>query len=235
MTASTEEAVVEPVAETPSVVIADSTSEFGSDVEPVTAEEIHPVDEPEVSATDDIDRLDPPPPDDYTMTDGVRVLFQRLRTRQFFKLLRIVTRGAGNMLGLLRLSPGQSIDDFTNNLIAVIVLAIPEAEEETIEFLRSMVEPVPPAVPDETPPAQVGKVAASMVADARKKLDASLDNPELDDLLGIVEAIVRREAPDLKALGKRLVSTIELAQKTGQIPQDATAAASSEDSPARSI
>jgi ribosomal 50S subunit-associated protein YjgA (DUF615 family) len=32
----------------------------------------------------------------------------------------------------------------------------------------------------------------------------------------VVEAVVRREAPDIKALGQRLIKLFELAQKTGQ-------------------
>ena len=45
-----------------------------------------------------------------------------------------------------------------------------------------------------------------------------LDNPELDDLVTVIEAVVRREADDLVALGKRLGAMFRLAEKTGQIP-----------------
>ena len=45
-------------------------------------------------------------------------------------------------------------------------------------------------------------------------------NFSMDDILGIVEMIIRRESKDLAALGKRLVSMLETATKTGQ--QNAT-------------
>jgi hypothetical protein len=49
-----------------------------------------------------------------------------------------------------------------------------------------------------------------------------LADPELDDTFNLVEAIIRREAPDLKALGERAIKTFQLAQKTGQVPREMT-------------
>ena len=42
-----------------------------------------------------------------------------------------------------------------------------------------------------------------------------LNNPELDDLLDLAEAIVKQEAPEIQALGKRVASLLELARKPG--------------------
>ena len=39
-----------------------------------------------------------------------------------------------------------------------------------------------------------------------------LDNPELEDLVDLIEAIVRREAKDIMALGKRLAAMLKLAK-----------------------
>ena len=46
-----------------------------------------------------------------------------------------------------------------------------------------------------------------------------LNNPELEDLLDLAEAIVRQEAPEIQALGKRVASLLELAKKTGQLAE----------------
>ena len=87
-------------------------------------------------------------------------------------------------------------------------------QEQTMAFLASMVRPVG-LEPDN------GNKAAAMRNDTRwNEVEAAMVNPSMDDTLGIVEMIIRRESKDLAALGKRLVSMLETATKTGQ--QNAT-------------
>ena len=47
-----------------------------------------------------------------------------------------------------------------------------------------------------------------------------LSNPELGDMVTLIEVIVKRESEDLQALGKRLMTLFSLAKTTGQIPSE---------------
>jgi hypothetical protein len=175
---------------------------------PVEAEAPEPEPDQPVTSEDEMERLDPVP-DTYTFADGTTVRVERLKTRQFFKLLRIITHGGMDALQTIRLDPNQGTEVFTENLIALLIFAVPESEDETIEFLRSMVSPQEVTVPDDVPPSSAIKVADNLRVTAKSKVDAQFANMGLDDLLGLVEVIIRREAPELKALGKRLADTLK--------------------------
>jgi hypothetical protein len=87
------------------------------------------------SANPDIDAL-LPVSREIVLSTGTRVDVQDLKTRQFFKLLRIVTNGAGPMLADLDLSTDQSPDEFAAKMLGIVILAVPNAEDEAIEFMR---------------------------------------------------------------------------------------------------
>ncbi len=185
---------------------------------------------PEVSALDSI-------PQTVKLADGTHVQIEQLRARQFFKLLRIVTHGSLPMLNDLsffRMDPDGDAGEFAGRLLSVMLLSIPDAEDETIDFLRSMCKPV----------GLIERKGLNKVDTERNnalwaQLDEVLANPELDDLITLVEAIVKREAADIQALGKRLVGMFKLAERTGPLPTsptpESTTPASSEDSPVPSI
>lgn len=188
-------------------------------------------------AQSELDALDPVP-EQLKLSTGTIVEIEDLKTRQFFKLLRIVTHGALPLMGdlsLFKLDPDGDLGEFTGRLLAVLVMSIPDAVDETIDFVRVMVKPT-------------GLIEGRKLnkADAERneylwaQVDNDLDNPELDDLISIVEAIVKREAADIQALGKRLMSMFNLAMKTGQLKPDRrpqtneSTPSSSADSPAPS-
>jgi hypothetical protein len=187
----------------------------------------------------EIDKLDPIP-ESVTLRSGMVARLESLRSRQFFKLLRIITHGALPGIreaGLLDLENLDDTDEFMGRLLSVTLLSIPDAENETIEFVRSL------CYPDgliERKNLNKQDVEHNQVLwDA---LDEELVNPDLDDMVTIIEALIKREAQDIQALGKRLASMFKLAEKTGQIPTSkssspslpASTSPSSEDSPARS-
>ncbi len=190
----------------------------------------------------ELDALDPVP-EQVTLESGFVIELERLKARQFFKLLRIVTgSGALSQLanaGLFSME-GQTEADFTAQFVTVVLMSIPEAEDETIDFIRAMARPSG---------LRTGRKLNKQDEDHNLRLflefDQELNNPELDDLISIIEAIVRREASDIQALGKRLAAMLKMAEKTGQIPtneapsqsqnRQGSTAASSEDSPVRSI
>ncbi len=168
--------------------------------------------------SDELTGLDPLS-ETLKLSTGLRVEVVPLRARQFFKFLRILTHGAmPNVAGdasILKLDPDGDAGAFATRLLSLLMLSIPDAENETIIFIRSMVQPVGLIQP-----------ARNKQDDARNEekyaeLDEELFNPDLDDLITIIEAIVRREAEDIQALGKRLSSLFKLAQKTGQLKSPA--------------
>ncbi len=187
-----------------------------------------------MTASSEIDALDPVDDSKYELSSGLVVAIEPLKTRQFFRLFRIITHGApayleGSLTGLFE----GDTEEVTTRLVAMIVFSVPEAEEQTMDFLSSMVRPV-----------DLETGAASKAAQVRNdqrwnEVEAAMVNPSMEDTLGIVELIIRREAKDLAALGKRLMSMLEMATKAGQVPSSgsstppkaSTRKASSEASP----
>ncbi len=138
-----------------------------------------------------------PEPTQLKLEDGILVQVRPLKARQFFKLLRIVTRGGAHMLGNLKMSALEDPEDFAAQIVALIVFAVPEAEDEAFEFFRAMVAPVN--------------------EEDRAALDMVFLDPSLDDVVSIIEAVINAEKEDLAALGKRLTALFKVAEKTGQL------------------
>ena len=175
-----------------------------------------------------------PAPETVTLSTGTVVQFEALKARQFFKLLRIVTHSATGMLGHIDGLFNGDGADAAGRFAAMLLMSIPDSIEETIEFLFSMVKPA--GLIDRPKLDKVQQQHNQALWDALVK---DLSNPELEDLIDLVEAIFKREADDLTALGKKLQKLLGLARKTGQIsPQDSQPSQgqnSSEDSPEHSI
>lgn len=144
-----------------------------------------------------------PDPEILTLSTGLEVRVERLRTRGMFKLLKIVTRGAGPILMQMPLDFDDS-EAFTQQLLAVVVMAVPEAENEAIEFIQAMV----------TPSGLIEKPKTDNQRESNKalmeQLVSDLDDPEIDDTISIIEAVIRNEAHDIQALGKRLGSILKV-------------------------
>jgi hypothetical protein len=150
------------------------------------------------------------------LSSGTTVVLEDLKARQFFKLLRIITVGALPAIqdtSMLRMDPNSDPAEFGARLLSVMVLAIPNAEDQAIDFLRSMVKPH-----GLIERRGINKQDTERNQALWEALYVELDNPELDDLVTLVEAIVRRESADIQALGKRLAGMLKMAEKTGQIP-----------------
>jgi hypothetical protein len=162
----------------------------------------------------EVDVIAPVPEDagNITLESGTVLVLQPLKARQFFKLLRIVTHGAAPILPSLSFDQGDSVEQWTQKFLAVIFMAIPESEQETLEFVASMVKPY-----GLIEGRKLGKDDTERNDELWDSLEKDLSNPELEDLFTIIEAIVKAEAEDLKALGKRLMGMFEMAKKTGQV------------------
>lgn len=140
-----------------------------------------------------------------TLSTGTQIRVERLRTRQLLRALKVLTNGAADVLAGFSFD-GEDEDGFAANILASLIFAVPEAEDETIDFIQSMVAPAD--LIDE-PKTKADKL---LNADLYKKLEKELFNPELEDLISIVEVIVKNEAPHVTALGKRLMLLLPTAQ-----------------------
>jgi len=166
----------------------------------------------------EIDVLDPVPTT-VTLSTGTVVEIEHLKARQFFKFLRIITRGAlpaMQDMSVFKLDGEQDAKEFAGRLISLMLLSIPEAEDEAIEFIQSMCKPY--GLIERRGGSKLNKQDVERNTELWTRVITDLDNPELDDLVTVVEAIVKREAADIQALGKRLSAMFKLAEKTGQIP-----------------
>lgn len=149
------------------------------------------------------------------LSTGFKVKVLPLKSRQFFKLLRIITHGAGSLLMNINFSGDDTPEQFGAKLLALVGYAVPDAEDEVIEFLISITE-----AEGTKSGRRLSKEDKKENEELAEKLFDELDNPELTDLLSLIEAIVKRESGDLQALGKRLMAMFDLAKKTGQVPAE---------------
>lgn len=159
-----------------------------------------------------------------TLTSGTQVRVERLRVRQMMRLLRIVTRGAGPLLTEMEFSR-QDMEDFAGQLLGVVMISIPEAEEETVDFIKSMVLPVDLIDDPRSAPER------EINAEKQARLNAELDNPEIEDLFVILEHVIRVEAPHFVSLGKRLATLLKVEQQT-QVAKKRSASSRSKSSAA---
>lgn len=176
-------------------VIETSTEPLAETPDPTPSE-----DQLTVQSHDELDRLDPLP-EKLVLKCGLEFEVQPLKLRQFLALLRIVTRGATGVLATGGLSSRDG-DDFARQLLTMLVFAIPEAEQETVEFIKTVTKPV-----------LTGNPEADI--DIQAQFDVELDDPELEDILLIAQAVVQNEADDLRSLGNRLKSMLKTAEKMG--------------------
>lgn len=153
-----------------------------------------------VQSHSEVDRLDPLP-DKLKLKNGIEFTVNPMRLRQFLALLRILTRGASGFLasgGLTARDP----EEFARQLMMLLLLAIPESEEETIEFVKTLTAPVLTGNPE-------------IDEEISQNLDATLTDPELEDIVLIFQKLVQNEAEDLRSLGNRLRSMMTVATKMG--------------------
>lgn len=158
-------------------------------------------------ARDEADRIEPVPTGPIVLQNGMEIEVVPLRLRETMKLLKIVTRGAGPVLE--QLMGDMDLNDpaaFAQTLGALIIMSIPEAENEAVEFIQSMVRP---ANFDELPqPEKISQINALML---------DLNNPDLEDVVTVVETVVRRESEDIRNLGKRIGTAFKMSRKVGLI------------------
>lgn len=153
---------------------------------------------------DEIERLLNDTSQTLKLSTGSTVRIRPMKLREFLRLLRIITRGGSQIMSTMDLN-FEDTEDFIQSLLAIVLFSIPDAEQETIEFLTAMCEPE--------------RLTGNAKDDAYayQMLAKELDNPELEDTTNILAIIVRSEGRDLQALGKRLRTMFDVARKMGVI------------------
>lgn len=144
-------------------------------------------------------------PTTITLLSGTEINVQRLKTIQMLRLLRIFTAGVGDLSSI----PFDTEDEnFAQSMLSLLVLAIPEAETETIDFIHSLIEPVDLI--------KKPKSKADRERNTELLTDFYLEvqNPELEDLISILEVVIKNEAPHLVALGKRIAALLQAQTKS---------------------
>lgn len=143
-----------------------------------------------------------------TLKSGFQVNLLPLKTRQFFRLLRILTAGASpELVGLIL--TGEAPAEL---MVAGLLTSIPSAENQTIDFLVSMVEPV-----GVRKGFNLKKEDKEVNDELWNDVASELNNPELEDTLTLVEAIIKNESEHVESLGKRLKVMLDIAKKTGEL------------------
>lgn len=137
----------------------------------------------------------------------IDVFVEKLRTRQLFKFIKIITTGAGPALADLSIGADSNAEDLTQQLLAILLISIPDAEQESIDFLRSMVKPVGLIEPEKS------KTDRQVNVEKYTELFSLLDNPEPEDTIALLVKIVRDEAPNMMALGKQIAALLPSAAK----------------------
>jgi hypothetical protein len=163
--------------------------------------------------TNELDALSPVSPV-VTLSTGTEVELLDLKARQFFKLLKIVTHGPASALigaGSELLSGSQ--EQIIGKLMGYLVVSIPDTYEEVVDFVGSMIKPAGLREANKVN----DKVAKAHNDALWQTLSQDMGNPEVEDLIDLIEAIVKNEAADLAALGKKVMSLVKVAQKTGQL------------------
>lgn len=140
-----------------------------------------------------------------TLSTGTNVRVQRLKTIQMLRLLRIFTKGIGDITAL---NLNVDDEDFGQTLLSIALMAIPEAEQETIEFVQSLVEPVDLI---KEPKSKADREKNTEVLTA---FFLETQNPELEDLIDILEVVIKNEAPHVIALGKRIAALVTAQTKS---------------------
>jgi hypothetical protein len=165
----------------------------------------------------ELDRLDPQPAV-VKLKSGFEMEIQRLKTRQMFRLLKVLTHGAGPLVQQ-QLDFGDTAEDFGRKLLALVVISMPDAENEFIDFLVSMTKPVGLI---EGKGRKLNKQEQEDNQVLWRRYEEELGNPEPMDLLDMAEVIVAQEAPELQALGKRIAALMGTFRKSGAAEQTST-------------
>lgn len=111
--------------------------------------------------------------------EGIPAKVKRLRSREFFALIKVLVRGIGPGISEIKLDT-ENREQLEADMIALFTLALPNAIEEMSEFLFAVVEPVN--------------------AEDQGELNKRMVNPDPEVTMDILGLLVTQERDDLKRL-----------------------------------
>lgn len=138
---------------------------------------------------------------------GLTVKLSQIRTREALKLLRVIGAGAGSLISDIRISQDTEPEELAQELIALLLVSITEAEVEVIDFIHALVNPIDLIEPVKTREQREENVKKYT------ELYTKLDNPDLGDTLVILKTVITNESPNFLALGKQLAAMLPSAAK----------------------
>lgn len=148
-----------------------------------------------------------------TLTSGIKVNVVRMQTRQFFRLIKIFTRGVGPSL-ISSLNFGGDTAAFGSQLLTLLMVALPEAEDAAVDFVNSMCEPHGLV---EGRRSKLSKADSDKNRDLWAEMSELMFNPAPEDTISVLETVVAQEGPEIQELGKRLAGLWKTLQETGAL------------------
>lgn len=144
--------------------------------------------------TTDFDAILPEP--ERVEVEGIPVTVRRLKAKEFFALLRVITSGLGSNIGQLSLDGDE--EEMKGQIVGLLIAAVPNAAEEFVDFLHLVIDPIDSK--------QTGA------------LNRAMDNPELETVIDVLTAVAEQEAGDIAALVGKAGAALKKIQSVYQKP-----------------
>ena len=151
-------------------------------------------------------------PSIITLSDGKQYNVERLKTLGTLKLLKIFTAGASDVLMQTKFSVDMDPKEFTGIFIGALLFSVPEQSAETLDFIQNMVSPKHVIRDARTP--QERESNEQMFTE----MYLLLEDPEIEDTVSILTAIITIEGPHILSLGKRLTAILGT-MRAGRAPK----------------
>lgn len=181
----------ETSADAPSPEVQDPSEQAPETPEPAAGA---PATTEPVDPDEDVDLAAILPSADTLTVGGIPCEVRRIKMRELMLLAQIISAGPG--MALARVDWSEATQD---QVMAMALIALPEAEAEVFNFLRAVVAPREKAKANELQP--------------------HLDNPDPSDFLAIVGVLIAQERDEFERLGKELrvlVKGVGALFRTGQ-------------------
>lgn len=140
------------------------------------------------------------PAEEELLIEGIPATVKRLKAKEFFALLRILTNGMG--ANIANVDFGSDKEEVKAHFLGLFIAAVPNAADEFVDFLHLVVEPKNSQ--------QTGELNRAMV------------NPELETVIDVLTVVAEQEAPDIADLVGKAQAALKKIQSVYRKPTPAT-------------
>lgn len=130
------------------------------------------------------------------LVEGIPAAVRRLKAKEFFALLRVLTNGMGP--GIANVDFSKDRDEMAGQFVGLLLSAVPNAAEEFTQFLTLVVEAKDPK--------------------QNAALQKCMANPELETMIDVLTVVAEQEAPDLQSLVGKAQAALKKIQSVYQTP-----------------